>query len=98
MKNKNIKYILKDSLNTHISMHDNYDQVIDTISKFSKIFKNDTWSIYGGRCDDLPYLEDNALFRIPKEMQEDYSGNKFINFYFFKFDLNTNERLDLSKN
>lgn len=98
MKNKNIKYILKDSLNTHISMHDNYDQVIDTISKFSKIFKDDSWSIFGGRFDDLPCLEDNALFRIPKEMQENYFNNKFIKFYFFKFDLNTNKRIDLYKN
>tara|TARA_B100000424_G_scaffold81470_1_gene61035 strand:+ start:250 stop:546 length:297 start_codon:yes stop_codon:yes gene_type:complete len=98
MKNKNIKYILKDSLNTHISMHDTHDEVMKILTELNtKIFKNDTWSIFGGTFDDLPCLEDNALFRIPKDIRENYSDNKFINFYFFKFDLNTNKRLDLYK-
>ena len=98
MKNKNIKYILKDSLNTYISMHDTHDEVMKTLTELNtKIFKNNTWSIFGGRFDDLPCLEDNAAFRIPKEIQKDYLNNKFINFYFFKFDLNTNERIDLYK-
>ena len=94
---KNIKYILKDSLNTHISMHNNQDEVMKIISKYAKKFKNDTWSIFGGRLDDLPCLEDNALFRIPEELKQNYDNNDYIQFYFFKFDLSTNKRIDLYK-
>tara|TARA_Y100001973_G_C4957730_1_gene213424 strand:- start:44 stop:334 length:291 start_codon:yes stop_codon:yes gene_type:complete len=95
---KNIKYILKDSLNTHISMHDNHDEVMKILTELNtKVFKNRTWSIFGGRLDDKPCLEDNALFEIPEELRKNYDDNRYINFYFFKFDLSKNERIDLYK-
>ena len=95
-KKQNVKYILKDSLNTYISMHDTEDEVYEKLQEFSKTFK-DTFSTFGERLDGSPTFEDNALFAIPKEMQQNYGGEQYIKFYFFKFDLNENKVIELYK-
>ena len=100
-KKQNVKYILKDSLNTHISMHNTEDEVFDKLHEFSKKFK-DSFSTFGASFDfdtgeAKPTYEDNAVFTIPEEMQQGYGGEKYIKFYFFKFDLNENKIISLYK-
>jgi|TARA_R100000081_G_C4753161_1_gene135556 hypothetical protein len=95
----NFKYILKDSHNTYISIHNTEDEVFSKLHEFSKKFK-DSFSTFGPRFDyrtgeDLPTFEDSALFTIPQEMRKEYNDDKYITFYFFKFDLDTNEIIDL---
>lgn len=92
-KTQNEKYILKDSLNTHISMHNTEDEVFEKLQEFSKKFK-DTFSTIGGH-PNRPSYEDNAVFGIPQELKERYNNKEYITFYFFKFDLKTNERIAL---
>jgi len=92
-KTQNEKYILKDNLNTHISMHDTEDEVHEKLQEFSKKFK-DSFSIIGGH-PNRPSYEDNAVFGIPQELKERYNNKEYITFYFFKFDLKTNERIAL---
>ena len=92
-KTQNEKYILKDSLNTHISMHDTEDEVHEKLHEFSKKF-NDSFSIIGGH-PSRPSYEDNAVFEIPQELKKRYNNKEYITFYFFKFDLKTNERIAL---
>ena len=98
-KTQNEKYILKDSLNTHISMHNTEDEVHEKLQEFSKKFKS-SFSTFGAAFDfdtgeARPTYEDNAVFDIPKEMQQKYGGEKYIKFYFFKFDLNENKVIEL---
>ena len=93
------KYVLKDSLNTYISMHDTEDEVFDKLQEFSKKFK-DTFSTFGAAFDydtgkARPTYEDSAVFTIPEELKEQYNNQKYITFYFFKFDLKTNKRISL---
>lgn len=100
-KTQNEKYILKDSLNTHISMHNTEDEVHEKLQEFSKKFKS-SFSTFGAAFDfdtgeARPTYEDNAVFDIPKEMQQKYGGEKYIKFYFFKFDLNENKVIELYK-
>jgi len=100
-KTQNEKYILKDSLNTHISMHNTEDEVHEKLQEFSKKFKS-SFSTFGAAFDfdtgeARPTYEDNAVFDIPKEMQQEYGGEKYIKFYFFKFDLNENKVIELYK-
>lgn len=90
----NFKYILKDSHNTYISIHNTEDEVYSKLHKFSKEFK-DTFSTFGERLDGSPTYEDSAVFTIPEEMRKEYNNDKYITFYFFRFDLDTNERIDL---
>ena len=90
----NFKYILKDSHNTYISIHNTEDEVFSKLHKFSKKF-SDTFSTFGGSLDGSPTYEDSAVFRIPEEMKKQYNDSNYITFYFFKFDLDTNERIDL---
>ena len=92
-KTQNEKYILKDSLNTHISMHNTEDEVHEKLQEFSKKFKS-SFSIVGGH-PDKPSYEDNAVFEIPQELKRQYKGREYVTFYFFKFDLKTNERIAL---
>ena len=98
-KTQNEKYILKDNLNTHISMYNTEDEVHEKLQEFSKKFKS-SFSTFGAAFDfdtgeARPTYEDNAVFDIPKEMQQEYGGEKYIKFYFFKFYLKTNERIAL---
>ena len=100
-KTQNEKYILKDSLNTHISMHNTEDEVHEKLQEFSKKFKS-SFSTFGAAFDfdtgeARPTYEDNAVFDIPKEMQQEYGGEEYIKFYFFKFDLNENKVIELYK-
>lgn len=100
-KIQNEKYILKDSLNTHISMHNTEDEVHEKLQEFSKKFKS-SFSTFGAAFDldtgeVRPTYEDNAVFDIPKEMQQEYGEEKYIKFYFFKFDLNENKVIELYK-
>mgnify|MGYP003654858213 FL=1 len=100
-KKQNVKYILKDSLNTYISMHNTEDEVFDKLHEFSKKFKS-SFSTFGAAFDfdtgeARPTYEDNAVFDIPKEMQQEYGGEEYIKFYFFKFDLNENKVIELYK-
>lgn len=90
----NFKYILKDSHNTCISMHNTEDEVYSKLHEFSKKF-NDTFSTFGGSLDGSPMYEDSAVFTIPDEMKKHYNNNQYIKFYFFKFDLNNNEMVNL---
>ena len=92
-KTQNEKYILKDSLNTHISMHNTEDEVHEKLHEFSKKF-NDSFSTIGGH-PSRPSYEDNAVFEIPQELKKRYNNKEYITFYFFKFDLKTNERIAL---
>ena len=92
-KTQNEKYILKDSLNTYISMHNTEDEVYEKLQEFSKKFK-DSFSIIGGH-PSRPSYEDNAVFEIPQELKKRYKNKEYITFYFFKFDLKTNERIAL---
>jgi len=71
-KTQNEKYILKDSLNTHISMHNTEDEVHEKLQEFSKKFKS-SFSIVGGH-PDKPSYEDNAVFEIPQELKRQYKG------------------------
>tara|TARA_R100001086_G_scaffold244681_2_gene174744 strand:- start:448 stop:729 length:282 start_codon:yes stop_codon:yes gene_type:complete len=91
---KNLKYVLKDSLNTYISMHDTEEEVVERLQEFSKKFK-DTFSIFGGSLDGRPVYEDSAVFTIPEELKKRYYNKQYITFYFFKFDLKTNKRISL---
>ena len=91
---QNQKYILKDSLNTHISMYNTEDEVFDKLHEFSKKFK-DGFSTFGAGFDDKPTYEDNAVFAIPEELKKQYKNQEYITFYFFKFDLKTNKRISL---
>ena len=93
-KKQNEKYILKDSLNTYISMHDTEDEVYEKLQEFSKKF-NDTFSTWGGHIDGKPMYEDSAVFTIPEELKKRYKNKEYITFYFFKFDLKTNKRIAL---
>ena len=100
-KIQNEKYILKDSLNTHISMHNTEDEVHEKLQEFSKKFKS-SFSTFGAAFDfdtgeARPTYEDNAVFDIPKEIQQEYGGEEYIKFYFFKFDLNENKLIELYK-
>jgi len=92
------KYILKDNLNTYISMHNTEDEVYDKLQEFSEKFK-DRFSTFGAALDFLgstkPTYEDNAVFTIPEELKKEYSNKEYITFYFFKFDLKTNKRISL---
>ncbi len=92
------KYILKDDLNTYISMHNTEDEVFDKLHEFSKKF-NDTFSTFGACFDSFgeekPTYEDNAVFAIPQELKKQYKNKEYIKFYFFKFDLKTNKRISL---
>ena len=90
----NSKYILKDSHNTYISMHNTEDEVYSKLHEFSKKF-NDSFSTFGGSLDGSPTFEDSAVYTIPEEMRRQYNDSKYITFYFFKFDLDTNKRIDL---
>lgn len=90
------KYILKDSLNTYISIHNTEEEIYKKLNELSKKFK-DTFSTFGGGFNDSPIFEDNAVFRIPLEMQKYYNNNKFITFYFFKFDIDNNKIVELYK-
>ena len=99
MKKENIKYILKDSLNTYISMHNTEDEVFDKLQEFSEKFK-DTFSTFGANFDydtgkSIPSYEDSAVFTIPEELKKQYNDSTYIKFYFFKFDIETNERIKL---
>ena len=90
----NFKYILKDSHNTYISIHNTEDEVYSKLHEFSKKF-NDTFSTLGGSLDGSQTFEDSAVFTIPDEMKKHYNNNQYIKFYFFKFDLNNNEMVNL---
>tara|TARA_R110001606_G_scaffold202001_1_gene350016 strand:+ start:90 stop:377 length:288 start_codon:yes stop_codon:yes gene_type:complete len=94
MKTENTKYILKDSFNTYISIHDTQNEVFDKLNEFSEKFK-DSYSTFGSGFDDKPTLEDNAVFTIPEELKEQYKNEEYITFYFFKFDLKTNKRISI---
>jgi len=93
-KTQNEKYILKDSLNTYISMHNTEDEVYEKLQEFSEKFK-DTFSTFGGHIDGKPMYEDSAVYTIPEELKSQYYNKEYITFYFFKFDLKTNERVAL---
>jgi hypothetical protein len=93
MKN-NFKYIIKDNLNTYIKMVDSEKEVYQVLNKMSKQFK-DTFSTFGGSLDGSPTYEDNAVFSIPYNMQPNYKNEKYIKFYFFKFDIETNQIVKL---
>tara|TARA_B100001758_G_C18415922_1_gene619664 strand:- start:1265 stop:1687 length:423 start_codon:yes stop_codon:yes gene_type:complete len=93
-KTQNEKYILKDSLNTYISMHNTEDEVYEKLQEFSKKFK-DSFSTFGGHIDGRPMYEDSAVYTIPEELKRQYNNKEYITFYFFKFDLKTNERVAL---
>ena len=98
-KKQNEKYILKDSLNTYISMHNTEGEVFDKLHEFSKKFK-DSFSTFGAAFDfdtggAKPTYEDSAVFTIPKELKKEYKNEEYITFYFFKFDLKTNTRISL---
>tara|TARA_R100001163_G_C5067712_1_gene207060 strand:+ start:3587 stop:4000 length:414 start_codon:yes stop_codon:yes gene_type:complete len=93
-KKQNEKYILKDSLNTYISMHNTEDEVYEKLQEFSEKFK-DSFSTFGGHIDGKPMYEDSAVFTIPEELKKYYSNKEYITFYFFKFDLKTNKRIPL---
>ncbi len=93
------KYILKDSLNTHISIHNKEDEVHEKLQEFSKKFK-DTFSTFGANFDYdtgeiIPSYEDSTVFTIPEELKKQYYNKEYITFYFFKFDLKTNKRISL---
>ena len=93
------KYILKDSLNTYISIHDTENEVFDKLQEFSKKFK-DTFSTFGANFDydtgeSIPSYEDSAVFTIPKELKKQYNNKEYITFYFFKFNLKTNKRISI---
>lgn len=88
------KYILKDSLNTYISMHNTEDEVHEKLQEFSKKFR-DTFSTFGGSLDGSPMYEDSAVFTMPEELKKQYNNKQYITFYFFKFDLKTNKRISL---
>lgn len=93
------KYILKDSLNTYISIHNTEEEVFDKLQAFSKKF-NDTFSTFGANFDydtgeSIPSYEDSAVFTIPEELKKQYHNKEYITFYFFKFDLKTNKRISL---
>ena len=92
--NTNFRYILKDNHNTYISIHNTEDEIYKELHEFSKKF-NDTFSTFGGSLDGSPTFVDSAVFTIPQEMRKNYNNNKYIKFYFFKFDLNNNEIIDL---
>ena len=99
MKTENTKYILKDSFNTYISIHDTQNEVFDKLNEFSKKFK-DTYSVFGAYYDyetgeNKPTYEDNAVFTIPEELKREYKNQKYITFYFFKFDTKTNKRISI---
>jgi len=93
------KYILKDSLNTYISIHDTENEVFDKLQEFSKKFK-DTFSTFGANFDydtgeSIPSYEDSAVFTIPVELKKQYNNKEYITFYFFKFDLKTNKKISI---
>jgi len=88
------KYILKDSLNTYISIHDTENEVFEKLQEFSKKFK-DTFSTFGGSLDGSPMYEDSAVYTIPEELKRHYNNKEYITFYFFKFDLKTNKRISI---
>lgn len=98
MDTNTTKYILKDNLNTYISIHNTEDEVFDKLQQFSKKFK-DGFSTFGARLDAFgdsqETLEDNAVFTIPRELKKQYNNQEYITFYFFKFDLKTNKRISL---
>ena len=95
------KYLLKDNLNTYISIHNTEDEVFDKLQEFSKKFK-DSFSTFGANLDwcnpngeAKPTYEDSAVFAIPEELKKEYNNKEYITFYFFKFDLKTNKRISL---
>tara|TARA_R110000744_G_scaffold126651_1_gene233062 strand:+ start:463 stop:765 length:303 start_codon:yes stop_codon:yes gene_type:complete len=99
MKTENTKYILKDSFNTYISIHDTQNEIFDKLNEFSEKFK-DSYSIYGANYnyetgERTPTYEDNAVFSIPKELKNQYNNEEYITFYFFKFDTKTNKRISI---
>ena len=47
----------------------------------------DNYTTFGASLNGRPTYEDNALFSIPSSMRTDYRNEKFIKFYFFKFDI-----------
>jgi hypothetical protein len=93
MKN-NFKYIIKDNLNTYIKMVDSEKEVYEVLNKMSKQFK-DTFSTFGGSLDGSPIYEDSAVYRIPYDMKPNYNNENHIKFYFFKFDIGTNQIVKL---
>tara|TARA_R110001606_G_scaffold348491_1_gene498028 strand:- start:418 stop:720 length:303 start_codon:yes stop_codon:yes gene_type:complete len=99
MKSENTKYILKDSFNTYISIHDTEKEIFDKLNEFSEKFK-DTYSVFGGDYnyetgESKPIYEDNAVFKIPEELKREYRNEEYITFYFFKFDTKTNKRISI---
>ena len=90
----NFKYILKDSHNTYISMYNTEDELYSKLHEFSKKF-NENFSTFGGSLNISPIYKDRAYFTIPDEMKKHYNNNQYIKFYFFKFDLNNNEMVNL---
>jgi hypothetical protein len=92
--NNNFKYIIKDNLNTYIKMVDNLNDVYDELEKLSYKFK-DTYSTFGSSLDGSPTYEDSAVFEIPADMRCIYRDIRYIKFYFFKFNTETNKLVDL---
>ena len=90
----NFKYILKDNHNTYISMHNTENEIFEKLHEFSIKFK-DNFTTLGGCLDGKQTFEDSAVYGIPEEMQKHYNNNKYIKFYFFKFDLNNNQMINL---
>lgn len=93
--NNTVKYIIKDSCNTYIKMVDSLDDVYKVLDKKKEFFKNNYYSTFGSSLDGSKTYEDNAVFDIPEDMQMLYKNNKYIKFYFFKFDLLTNKMIEL---
>lgn len=93
MKN-NFKYIIKDNLNTYIKMVDSEKEVYQVLNKMSEQFK-DTFSTFGGSLDGSITYEDSAVYSIPYDMKPNYNNEKYIKFYFFKFDIETNQIVKL---
>jgi len=99
MDTNKTKYILKDNLNTYISIHNTEDEVFDKLKQFSKKFK-DGFSTYGDSFDyetgkSKPIYEDSAIFTIPEELKKQYNNKDYITYHFFKFDLKTNKIISL---
>lgn len=94
MEANNIRYIIKDSLNTYINMVNTLDEVHLILKSISKKL-NDTYSVYGGSLDGNPVYEDNAVFRIPQDMKQFFKNKEYIHIYFFKFDINENKLVEL---
>jgi hypothetical protein len=85
------RYILKDSLNTYIAMFNSLDEIYTELDEIKLKFQNEYYSTFGARLDGSPTYEDSALFNIPENLRHYYSENKYITFYFFCFDIETNK-------